>query len=213
MKSTSRRLIGWIAGLALVAFGASTAAAQEAETAPDDTWVSISGTVTSTTPDSFRLDYGSGIITVEMDDFDFYPDGRGLMENDQVIVYGVVDDDMFEARTIEASTVYVENLGTSFYANPADEEDFASWTIVEPIVVGRMEVTGTVTSVTGREFTVDTGVRQVQVDTASMPFDPTDDTGFLQIEEGDLVKVGGEIDDSLFDERELSADWIVKLES
>jgi hypothetical protein len=46
----------------------------------------VSGTVVSAKPDSFRLDYGDGVITVEMDDFDFYAEGYGLLPNDQVIV-------------------------------------------------------------------------------------------------------------------------------
>ena len=33
---------------------------------PDDTWISLSGTVTSVSRDSFTLDYGKGVVTVEM---------------------------------------------------------------------------------------------------------------------------------------------------
>ncbi|WP_312944796.1 hypothetical protein [Stutzerimonas kunmingensis] len=35
---------------------------------PDGSWISLSGTVTSVAPENFTLDYGSGLITVEMDD-------------------------------------------------------------------------------------------------------------------------------------------------
>jgi uncharacterized protein YdeI (BOF family) len=182
------------------------------ETARDDTWVSVSGRVVTTTPESFKLDYGDGKITVEMDDFDFYGEANSLMSQDKVVVRGVVDDDMFERRTIEASSVYVEGLQTYFYANPADEEDFAAWSVVTPVEVGDIEFTGTVTSVTGREFTVDSGTSEVQVDTVALGYDPLDDDGYLQIETGDRVKVGGEFDAAVFDETELSADWIIELD-
>jgi uncharacterized protein YdeI (BOF family) len=188
---------------------ATHAVAQEAQEAPDDSWVSISGTIVSTSPESFKLDHGEGVIKVEMDDFDFFQEGRSLLVNDQVIVYGVVDDDFYEKRTIEASSVFVEDLGTHFYANPIDEEDFLTWTAASPIDTGRVEMTGLVTSIDGREFTISNAAHRVQVDTAMMPFNPLDDKGYLRVDVGDWVKVGGTVDRALFDERELSADWIV----
>ncbi len=210
-----QRIVG--GGLAALLAGAvivsgAEAAAEDPATARDDTWISVSGTVVSTTPHSFRLDHGDGIITVEMDDFDLDADGRALMANDEVVVYGRVDHDLFEKKTIEASSVYVDNLNTHFYASAADEEDFDVWTVAVPVHVGRMEVTGTVTSTIGREFTIDTGASRVQVDTMDLYFNPMDEDGYLQIEVGDRVKVGGDIDTSFFDETELSADWIIELE-
>ncbi len=189
----------------------ATVSAQPVETAPDDTWVTVTGTVVSTTPSSFRLDYGDGIMTIEMDDFDSYGDVQGVLENDQVIVSGVVDDDLFEQRTIEASSVFVENLGTYFYANPADEEGLYAWSIPTEIVVGDLEVTGTVTAIDGREMTIAFGPHLISVDTIELSYNPLDDRGFQQIDIGDRVKVAGNIDDDLFDEPELNAEWIVNL--
>ena len=37
---------------------------------PDDTWITINGTVEDVTRDAFKLDYGSGMVMVEMDDGD-----------------------------------------------------------------------------------------------------------------------------------------------
>lgn len=201
--------------LALSAFVLSSPGAADAadpKKMSDQSWISLSGTIVSTTPSTFKLDYGDGMITVEMDDFDPWPDGRALMENDEVIVYGEVDDDLYEKKTIEASSVYVENLNTHFYANSADEEDFTAWTVRVPVQVGQLELTGTVTSVIGREFTIATGTSMIQVDTMDLAYNPMDDEGFLEIDVGDRVKVGGEIDVSYFDDTELSADWIIELE-
>ncbi|MDX1680078.1 MAG: hypothetical protein R3242_05030, partial [Akkermansiaceae bacterium] len=90
---------------------------------PDRSWLSISGEVTSVTPDTFLLDYGDGAITVEMDDFDNDADAYKLVVGDEVTVYGRVDDDLFETTSIEASSVWVSGINTYFYANSADEED------------------------------------------------------------------------------------------
>lgn len=178
---------------------------------PDDTWISVSGTIVSTTPHSFRLDYGKGVITVEMDDFDFYAEGRALMENDQVVVYGLIDDDAFKKRTIEASSVYVENLRTHFFASAEDEEDFATVTGVE--MDPAIEVIGRVGQVQGRELQLHTGTATLDVDTASMGYDPLDQEGFQQLRTGDRVRVRGDLDVGLFDDLDLVAESIVTLAS
>ena len=203
-----------LAALPVFALAAPAIGATEPkpEAAPDDTWLTIEGTVVRAMPEAFLLDYGQGVMTVEMDDFDFYGEGRNLMENDEVTVYGRVDDDLLEKRTIEASSVYVENLNTTFFASAVDEEDYAAMAIAPTVDVDNAyEVTGTVTSVSGREFMIDTGPSRIQVDTMALGYNPMDEDGFLEVEVGDRVKVGGVIDDDLFDEAELSANWIMEL--
>lgn len=190
----------------------TTALAADPAEATDDTWITVSGTVVSSTPDSFRLDHGSGVITVEMDDFDSYADGYAIFDNDEVVVHGKVDHDLFEKKTIEASSVFVENLGTYFYASALDDEAFNDWTVSLPVILGQVEVTGTVTEVKGTEVMVDVGPRQVQVDTAALGYDPLDDSGFLKIEKGDRIKAAGHIDNDVFERREVMADWIVELQ-
>jgi len=180
---------------------------------PDDSWISLNGTVTSTSPDSFQLDYGKGMITVEMDDWDFDADGYKLIDGDKVTVYGYVDDDLYETRTIEAGSVYVKNLSTYFYASSADEED----TILDYEVValpgadGDVSLTGVVESTSGREFTIDTGLSEVRVDTDEMPYNPMDDEGYQKIQVGERVRVTGEFGGDLFEARELDADTVITL--
>lgn len=212
MPSPKLSITAMLAALALGWLAAGSAAAEDPAKAANNTWITVSGTVASAGPDAFRLDYGKGVITVEMDDFDFYAEGHRLIENDQVIVNGKIDNDLFEKKKIEATSVYVENLGTHFYASAVDEEDFVRWNIAAPVVLGRAEVTGTVTAVDGREFTVDFAAARVQVDTSLMPFNPMDDKGFLEIEVGDRVKVAGEIDRSFVEAHEILADTIVELQ-
>ena len=181
---------------------------------PDDTWISISGTAVDTQPASFTLDYGEGVLTVEMDDWDWYGDTPAGIEGDKVTVYGEVDDDFFEMTTIEASSVYVENRGTYYFASAADEESAREvdlWVDYTPIVVGQTVVRGTIQSVDGRTFTVDTGLREIQVDTITMPYNPMDEKGFQQLAKGDYVSVSGNMDVDFWEGRELMADTVITL--
>jgi uncharacterized protein YdeI (BOF family) len=201
----------------------STGSGQQATANPqpyaksDDSWISISGTVASPEPDSFSLDYGDGVITVEMDDWDTYGDAYPLMEGDRVTVYGTVDDDLFELSSIEASSVYVEGLGTYFYASSADEEDpvYAEyfWTAPTPLVLNRATLRGTVERVDreDREFTIDSGLQQVTVETDALDYNPLDDFGFQKIERGDKVSVSGEFDVDFLQGRVFEAESVITL--
>jgi len=175
---------------------------------PDESWISISGTVTVIHPDSFRLDYGEGIVTVEMDDWDLDADGYKLFAGDEVTVYGRVDDDLFETTSIEASSVYVDGLNTYFYASAADEEDIPAVATASGIDYD-VEIRGTVSDVNGREFSVDTGHREMTVDTSLLGYNPLDDEGYQKVEEGDRVSVTGNLDITWWRDRELIADSII----
>jgi uncharacterized protein YdeI (BOF family) len=179
---------------------------------PDETWISISGTVEDVRADAFTLDYGKGMITVEMDDGDRDADGYKLVEGDKVTVNGRIDDDFYQSTTIEANSVYVEKLGTYFYASSLDEEDHTTFFSVEtPVVVSNTVVRGTVTDVREDEFTVNTGLRRLTVEVEGMPYDPLDDEGYQKVRVGDYVRVSGNMEHDLFEGRELKADAVVKL--
>ena len=201
--------------LALALTGATAVAAEDPMTQPDDSWISVSGTVERVTNDAFLLDYGEGSMTVEMDDGDRDADGYKLVSGDKVTVNGRIDDDLFEARTLEASSVYVENIDTYFYASAVDEEDINNVivTVSTPVVVSAITVQGRVTEVSADEFVVDTGLRQVRVEVEEMAYNPLDDQGYQKIEVGDRVSVTGQIDNDLFEGRELVADSVVTLSS
>lgn len=180
----------------------------------DDTWISIDGTVDSVSADSFVLDYGPGLITVEMDDGDRDADAYKLLKGDKVRVSGMIDDDLFEVRTIEAGSVYVESLGTYFYASSIDEEDrdlFVTYTT--PVMVGDMVLQGTVSAVEEEEFMLNTGNRLVNVEVEEMAYNPLDNVGYQKIEIGDRVSVTGEMDTDFFEgEREFVAESVITLD-
>jgi len=183
---------------------------ERVKTKPNGAAITLVGTIVESGPDGFTLDYGSGSIVVEMDNLQADADAAMLFDHDQVVVRGFIDDDFFERRTIEASSVYLPDLGTHFYASGLDEEDLPMYSIVD--YHPRVEVGGTVKSVDGRTFTLDTGIRTLEVETASLPYNPMDDEGFQQIDEGDVVRVRGLLDESLFANLELMAQSIMSVQ-
>lgn len=182
----------------------------------DDSWISISGTVVAPSAEAFSLDYGDGVILVEMDDWDNYGDAYGLMDGDKVTVYGRVDDDLFDVASIEAGSVYVEALNTYFYASSDDEEDDYLgyvWSVSTPILTNYATLRGTVTSIdrSGREFTLDSGSGQITVEADALGYNPLDDLGYQQIEQGDKVSVAGTFDADFLEGRVFEADSVVTL--
>lgn len=214
MKRPYKRLIApaVIAGLAAAAFAAH---ADDPVQQPDESWLTINGTVVSARPDAFKLDYGEGLVTVEMDDWGWYEEGHLLIEGDQVTVHGRVDAGLFEKRTIEAGSVYVEDLNTYFYANTADEEGDArltTYVVTTPVEGGSwVNLSGIIEDVDGREFTLATGFGEIEVDTRTMAYNPLDDEGFQRLDRGQAVSVRGRLDDDLFERREIIADTIYSL--
>ncbi|MEZ4600054.1 MAG: DUF5666 domain-containing protein [Syntrophotaleaceae bacterium] len=177
---------------------------------PDESWISISGTVEEVRSDAFTLNYGKGTILVEMDDGDRDADGYKLVAGDQVTVNGKIDDDFFERTTIEASSVFVVKLGTIFFASSADEEDYLTHN-ADPVVLTGITVQGTVTAVGREEFMINTGERRVTVEVDEMAFNPLDDEGYQKVEPGDFVRVNGYIDDDFLEGRELVAGSVIEL--
>jgi len=199
-----------LTGAALVTLLAIPVSAQEPYAQPDDSWISIDGTVDAVYADRFVLDYGDGSITVEMDDGDRDADAYVLMEGDKVSVAGRIDDDFMEVATIEASSVYVESINTYFYASAVDEED-AFVTITQPVHVGNTVLQGTVTSASDEEFVLSEGGSAIRVEVEEMPYNPLDDEGYQRIEVGDVVSVTGEVDVDLFEGGEFVAESIIEL--
>jgi uncharacterized protein YdeI (BOF family) len=179
----------------------------------DNSWISINGEVTSVTADAFELDYGDGQITVEMDDGDRDADGYKLIQGDEVRVSGMIDDDFYDLTTIEASSVYVKNIDTYFYASAMDEEDIG-YTIISPSVTDTV-VQGTITSVdvNGEQFTLDSGLQELTVEVDELTYNPLDDEGFQQLDVGDRVSVQGSIDHDFFEGRVFEANYVTTLYS
>lgn len=199
-----------------MALTATTVSAQseDVETTFDEEWIMLSGAVDTILPTGFTLDYGEDDIIVEMDTFD-WDVGTSLVQGDRVTVTGRMDRSLFDARSIEAATVYIPRLSEYLYADPTDEEgdptatrSFAPGYFYRPDEGDWLSFSGRVTGVEGDEIMVDTGVSTFRVDTSPVP------GGLVPppVGVGDHVLVTGEMDAAdLFDKREVEADTVMKL--
>jgi len=147
---------------------------------------------------------------VEMDDWDQDADAFVLDEGEKVRVIGRIDDDFFEARTLEAASVFVERHQTYHFVSSADEED-SLFSLFGPVQAGSVTVQGRVTAIEGDELVIDTGARSLRVETEEMPTNPLDDEGVQQIEIGSLISVTGTLDHDFLEGRELVAIAIITL--
>lgn len=163
--------------------------------------LNLAGKVASTTPNSFQLNTGTDVVTVEMDDWDWFREGRALQPGDEVVVTGRVDQDVWEKKKIEATSVFVRNLGVSFYANGADEEDLAAALVsLNPVT----STLGTVTAVEGPELTVGAAQGPVRVDLSGLKVRPV-------LKVGDIVHAWGSIDVDPTEKVELMAQGVAVL--
>lgn len=182
----------------------------------DGSWVSLQGTVVRQDTDALLLDYGEGTIVVEVDDWEWREEAEPAMSGDQVTVYGRVDDGFYTDKRIEAQSIYVDDLNTVLTGpSPYDEEgsvDDRRYTYYAGPTQYDMEITGLVTSVDGRQFTIDTGERELRVDTTLMSYNPMDDIGFQQVQEGDWVRASGDLAMNTLERRELMAESVVTLQ-
>lgn len=218
MNRTKRTLTSTLTSIiAAGCISASVVAQDDPATESDSSWISLKGTVTSADADSFMMDYGDGLITVEMDDWDNFGDAYPLADGDKVTVYGRVDKGLYETTTIEAGSVYVDGLNTFFYASAADEEgdysDYGVWVVDVDATVGDVTYIGTVEWVKPdmNTFAIDTGSLELTVDTSGLLYNPLDDQGFQQIDAGDRVSVDAVIDADFFGDQDLLAESITTL--
>ncbi|MGF1605497.1 MAG: hypothetical protein ACFB22_04110 [Rhodothalassiaceae bacterium] len=204
------RLVGFAA--TATALSSAPLAAQDPYEKADQSWISISGTAVEPTASSFTLDYGDGLITVEMDDWDTVGEAIAIQDGDRVTVYGLLDDDLFEAASIEAASVYVEDLNTYFYASAMDEEDVGAWDT--RVVVSQTQVRGTVKTVDAEDgrFTMATNDGQTfKVETEYLSYNPLDAVGYQQLKQGHRVRVTGMLDKDFMEGRVLEATAVTTL--
>lgn len=177
--------------------------------------VSLKGTVIAQNQEAILLDYGQGTITVELDDWDDLEEGELAMPGDQVTVYGTIDDSFYSEKSIEAQSIYVEDINAVLTGpSPYDEEgQLLSRRSTDFMGPSRydIEIAGMVTSVDGRTFTIDSGNRQIKVDTSMMDYNPLDERGFQNVKKGDWVRASGDLAMNTLEDRELVAESVVTL--
>ena len=188
--------------------------------ASDGEYITVSGKVTKASGKNFHLESKGQKMEVTMNNnFDMWTsDGLKIRQGDKIVVTGRVDNDLLDKKTLNASSVYVKNLNSYFYGDSSDNSYTpvlsSSYMAIEDLPENSsVDITGKVTNISGREFTVDTGLRKVQVDTADMLYNPMDSTGLTQVKKGDRVQISGLVDNKYLDEKELSASYIIELDN
>ncbi len=179
---------------------------------PDRSWVRLDGTVVRTQQDSFELDFGDGVVTVEMDDWDWVKEASPIRTNDKVVVYGRIDSDLHRRKAVEAAGVYVEGLGTTFFASAADEEAVGLWPRTR-VELGTIALQGRIEALAPRSVVLQTGAAgKVTVDVSELGYDPLDDEGFQQLEVGDRIRVIGRVDSAYFAAGRVVAQHVVRIQ-
>lgn len=190
----------------------TTAAANPDPGPPNNSYVTITGTIVEAGPNNFLLDYGEGRFLVEMDDFDDLQEGYTLKKDDEVVVYGFVDDELHERKSVEAGSVYVRSLDTQFYASSVDEEDFPraepEWSTA---VLPEVALTGYVTSIAGDSMTLSTNLLELTVDLSTLERNVTDRVGHQNISVGDHVHVIGLLSEGPLGATEIEAENVITL--
>ena len=170
--------------------------------ARDGSLLTLGGRVVSTGPDWFRLKSGDEELTVEMDDWDWYQEGRALKVGDEVTVTGRVDKGLWEQSKVEASSVFVHNLGVSFLANGADEEERTA--ALMQVGTATTSALGHVSAVEGQEFTVGSMNGPVRVDMSQLKTKP-------KLKVGDRIYTWGDLDVDVTEGVEMMAQGLTLL--
>ena len=176
-------------------------------TAEDGDWIRLDGTIESAGTSVFQLDYGDDTISVEADDWDLSQEGLALMPGDRVSVTGRVDRDVFAEAAVEASAIYVHNLGTVYYANAADEEEFGLAAVPTRAATEGVDYTGWVTGSSRDGFTLGADATLINVDTSGLNTPLARDG----IQAGDRVYVWGDLELSNDGQSKLVAEGLVEL--
>lgn len=208
-----RNLLRSTAALALAASMTAPAAAQELEepgNLDEGEWVSLTGYVASVDETSFHLEYPGGNIEVEFEDIPGDPNEDRLFIGQEVTAYGYIDDDFLEGHVLEAQGFFVNDWDTYYGVYYTGWPSYAAYDWGDELSTV-ISLEGEVTSIDGREFTLDVNGVEFSVDTMSLVYNPLDDVGYPRVDEGDRVSVSGVVEQSLFDETELSATSIVTL--
>ncbi|YCM43663.1 hypothetical protein V2O64_20365 [Verrucomicrobiaceae bacterium 227] len=176
----------------------------------DGEWITIAGKITVAGVNKFTLDYGKGAVVVEMDDYDRELEGFHLKVDDKVIVVGRVDADTGQKRSIEAASVYVENINKSFFASADDEEEVIAKLRKASANGTGLALTGKVIFIADDLMTIDNGYQVFDVKTSLLTEKPFDKEGLLQLEVGDKVTAYGTITDGFVEGRMLVASQVIK---
>ncbi len=218
MKTLVQTLGGGISAAALALAITPATGAQNTPPAalPDNSYVTISGTVAEVLDaDEFTVNYSGG--TIKVDTNDAWPNLfrkealEMLKPGDRVTITGKVDDNLFARKEIDASSISHQGKTYSrvYSQTPYDTAYYGYWPYYgwdDKMYNDNVSISGTVSRVIDDdEFEMKYGTGTVKVDTSALNVDAN---RLLQV--GDRVMVYGDMDDNWFSKRELDADYLVR---
>jgi hypothetical protein len=204
------RLVYFPIMLAVMSLAVASYAQDRVTDAPGDSEISLSGKVAAINQDSFLLDYGAGRVRVDLEGgLDWFPAGTpGLTIGEPVTVNGMIDDNTFANREIDAKSIYRPTTQTYLYSDASNARFFPP-TQERPADISWVNLSGTVKGVTGRDFILDTGVREFHITTDAMAQNPV---AAARLRPGSRVSVSGLVNgDDIFDRQEIDATQVVVL--
>ncbi len=203
-----------VLALTALVWGSPLSALASNDSNAEETWVNIQGEVAKVRPESFVLDHGYGQLRIDMDRLDDYPENFKLQQGDEVNITGRLDASFHSSQFLQASSIYVDRLGAFFYKTGNQARNGGEWAVDTDVGEGTVTMIGTVQSVNhaAARFVINSGDRKLLVTTDTLPYNPLDEKGYRRIEEGARVRVEGRLDERFFDEGQLKAIRITRLE-
>lgn len=156
----------------------------------DGVSITVSGQVEAIYEDAFTFSHNGGSVNVEMDALTWYLEDPDQLEGKRVTVTGVVRNDYFDARVIQAESVSVEEADRTIRSN-APEDGLPGDIPSVSLDTTNAEVRGVVTEINEASFVMDSAGDLFEVDISALPENPLDHVGTLRLTEGLRVKVEG----------------------
>ncbi|MBI1178953.1 MAG: NirD/YgiW/YdeI family stress tolerance protein [Alphaproteobacteria bacterium] len=206
----------------MLLLGAAPALAAKPLQKPDESWVSLTGTIKAVAGDTFVLDYGPHSVVVDMDKGRLNH-GRWMKPGQTVNVYGVIDKGFFNKPEIDATRVYSYDRNAYYYGGlhqvTVKASSLEPTRLSPPIQLpaptakngSNVSVAGLVTRLGDDDFYLSTSAGSYDVKVGKLADNPLDDKGARKVRPGDYVYVTGPVDDGFFVAHEIKARNLVTL--
>ncbi|WP_334018248.1 hypothetical protein [Alteromonas sp. S015] len=181
-----------------------------------DTWITLTGEVSSVDSKFFTLDYGDGSIFVELKDTDLDSRAYANMKGEDVMVTARLDDGMFSSERLIAQSVIVDGMDTVYLAdsvNQASADLYLSTASNIEFDDEEMVLVGTVKSIGKEVIQIAVGDTTLTVELDELESAPVDSEGYLTLIEGERVRITGELEDDFFNRFIVEADTLTKMKS
>lgn len=172
----------------------------------------VSGRVSDIEDNTFRLNYGKDSIKVEMAEWSFEDKAEQIKDGERVTVYGYIDNSWFEKHKLQAQAIYIHERNTYFIASGNEDYYVLNTVTIDKIPDNtHVGIKGKIVDIDDDKFTLKFGEESIDVNVVSLGYNPFVKKGSKKISVGDLVYVSGKLDSGFFENKEIKADYVVKL--